>query len=299
MRPTSSVWWSAWWRRSAFDSTAPPPRGSTSRRRIAAPRRDTTPGARWSVRDDSTVSCAPGAALGLRPRRRRSVSRTAGGGGLEPADLGWHELREDHALQRACRCCGSLRADRDDRGDRRAATCTRARCAARGSPPNAEGVGGVSIRRLVRAALRMRPDRIIVGEVRGVEALDMIQALNTGHDGSLSTVHAGSPGDALTRLEALALMTDAGLPLPSIRAQLASSLDAVVQVARVGGTRRIESVAEVRREGTRLSAVPLFDRGATDSVESDVLRRVAAPTRPSRRATRSGSGHPGHGAEAA
>ncbi len=145
----------------------------------------------------------------------------------------------------------------------------------------------------------MRPDRIIVGEVRGVEALDMIQALNTGHDGSLSTVHTGSPGDALTRLEALALMTDAGLPLPSIRAQVASSLDAVVQVARVGGIRRIESVAEVRRDGTRLSAVPLFDRGATDSVESDVLRRVAAPTRPSRRATRSGGGHPHHGAEAA
>jgi pilus assembly protein CpaF len=115
-------------------------------------------------------------------------------------------------------------------------------------PANVEGRGEVTIRRLVANALRMRPDRIVVGEVRGGEALDMLMALNTGHDGSLTTVHANSPEDALRRIETLALMAGVGLPHDAVRAQVASALDLVVQVARGrDGRRRVESVAEVVR----------------------------------------------------
>ena len=113
-------------------------------------------------------------------------------------------------------------------------------------PHNAEGVGAVSIRTLVRNALRMRPDRILVGEIRGAEALDMLQAMNTGHEGSLSTCHANSPADALRRLETMVLAGDVALPLEAVRDQVASSLDLVVQVARAGGgRRRIVAVCEV------------------------------------------------------
>jgi pilus assembly protein CpaF len=113
-------------------------------------------------------------------------------------------------------------------------------------PPNAEGAGGVAVRALVRAALRMRPDRLVVGEVRAGEALDMLQALNTGHDGSMCTIHANGPVDALARLETLVLLADSGLPLAAVRAQVASSIDAVVFVARgVHGDRRVEAIAEV------------------------------------------------------
>lgn len=122
-------------------------------------------------------------------------------------------------------------------------------------PPNAEGAGGVTVRALVRAALRMRPDRLVVGEVRAGEALDMLQALNTGHDGSMSTIHANGPVDALARLETLVLLADSGLPLAAVRAQVASSIDAVVFVVRgVRGDRRIEAIAEVdgrHRDGAR------------------------------------------------
>jgi pilus assembly protein CpaF len=113
-------------------------------------------------------------------------------------------------------------------------------------PPNAEGVGEVTVRALVRAALRMRPDRLVVGEVRGGEALDMLQALNTGHDGSMSTIHANGTADALARLETLVLLAGSGLPLSAVRAQVAASVDAVVFVARGGaGDRRIDAIAEV------------------------------------------------------
>jgi pilus assembly protein CpaF len=115
-------------------------------------------------------------------------------------------------------------------------------------PPNVEGRGEVTIRRLVANALRMRPDRIVVGEVRGPEALDMLSALNTGHEGSLTTVHANSPEDALRRVETLALMAGVGLPHAAIREQVASAIDLVVHVARArDGARRVESVAEVVR----------------------------------------------------
>jgi pilus assembly protein CpaF len=115
-------------------------------------------------------------------------------------------------------------------------------------PPGVEGRGEVTIRRLVRNALRMRPDRIVVGEVRGGEALDMLTAMSTGHDGSLSTVHAGSPEEALRRLETLALMADVDLPHAAIRALVADALHLVVQQARgADGARRVVAVGEVVR----------------------------------------------------
>ena len=115
-------------------------------------------------------------------------------------------------------------------------------------PPSVEGRGEVTIRRLVRNALRMRPDRIVVGEVRGGEALDMLAAMSTGHAGSLSTVHAGSPEEALRRLETLALMAGLGLPHAAIREQVADAIDLVVHQARLhDGRRRIVAVSEVVR----------------------------------------------------
>jgi pilus assembly protein CpaF len=113
-------------------------------------------------------------------------------------------------------------------------------------PPNIEGRGEVSIRTLVRNALRMRPDRIIVGEVRGSEAFDMLQAMNTGHPGSLTTVHANSPQDAVRRLESMVLMAGLELPQPAIRDAIASSLDIIIQQERLpGGGRKIVAIAEV------------------------------------------------------
>nr|WP_253905042.1 CpaF family protein [Arthrobacter sp. H14] len=114
-------------------------------------------------------------------------------------------------------------------------------------PANTEGKGAVSIRDLLRNSLRMRPDRIVVGEVRGGESLDMLQAMNTGHDGSLSTVHANSPRDAVARLETLVLMAGMDLPLRAIREQLASAVDLIIQIGRLrDGTRRITHVTEVQ-----------------------------------------------------
>ncbi len=113
-------------------------------------------------------------------------------------------------------------------------------------PETSEGIGRLSIRELVRNALRMRPDRLVVGEVRGDEALDLVQALNTGHRGCLSTIHANGPLDALHRLETLALLSGEGVPHEALRTQIAAALDLVVQVERSpGGGRRIAAVAEV------------------------------------------------------
>jgi pilus assembly protein CpaF len=113
-------------------------------------------------------------------------------------------------------------------------------------PPNIEGKGSVHQRQLVINALRMRPDRILVGEVRGEEALDMLQAMNTGHDGSLTTIHANSPRDALSRLETMVAMSNLSLPENAIRRQIASAVDVVVQVSRLSdGTRKVVSVAEI------------------------------------------------------
>jgi pilus assembly protein CpaF len=113
-------------------------------------------------------------------------------------------------------------------------------------PPNIEGSGEIRIRELVRNALRMRPDRIIVGEVRGAETLDMLQAMNTGHEGSLTTIHANSPRDALSRLETLVLTAGLELPHRAIREQIASAFDVLVQISRlVDGSRRLTHVSEV------------------------------------------------------
>ena len=115
-------------------------------------------------------------------------------------------------------------------------------------PPNIEGQGEIRIRELVRNALRMRPDRIIVGEVRGPETLDMLQAMNTGHEGSLTTIHANSPRDALARLETLVMTAGVELPLRAIREQVSSAFDLLVQIGRlVDGSRRITHITEVLR----------------------------------------------------
>lgn len=124
---------------------------------------------------------------------------------------------------------------------------------------NAEGEGEIAISDLIRAALRMRPDRILIGEVRGKEALDLLQAMNTGHDGSLSTGHANSPRDMLSRLETMVLMA-ADLPLPAIRSQIASALDIMVHVARLRDkSRKVTAIEEVERyENGEIILNPLF-----------------------------------------
>jgi pilus assembly protein CpaF len=127
-------------------------------------------------------------------------------------------------------------------------------------PPNIEGKGEVTARDLVRNSLRMRPDRIVVGEVRGAEALDMLQAMNTGHDGSLTTVHANTPRDALSRVESMVSMTGINFPTKVLREQIASAIDVVVQIARhEDGRRRMVSVQEVNgMEGDVITMSELF-----------------------------------------
>ncbi len=145
-------------------------------------------------------------------------------------------------------------------------------------PPNAENAGAVSVRDLVRTALRMRPDRIVVGEVRGAEALDLLQALNTGHEGALSTVHANGPIDALRRLATLALFSGVALPFEAITEQVAAAVDVVVQVERGrSGARAVVAIAEVERERGAIGARPLF---VADDGE---LVPAGAPNRPLRR----------------
>ncbi|MBP8951295.1 MAG: CpaF family protein [Armatimonadetes bacterium] len=127
-------------------------------------------------------------------------------------------------------------------------------------PPNLEGRGEITIRQLVKNALRMRPDRIVIGEVRGGEALDMLQAMNTGHDGSLSTCHANSPRDVLSRLETMTLMSGAELPSRAIREQIAAAIDLIVQQARLrDGSRRITHITEVQHmESDRIVTQDLY-----------------------------------------
>ena len=116
-------------------------------------------------------------------------------------------------------------------------------------PPNAEGAGEITVRTLLRHALRLRPDRIVVGEVRGAEALDMIQAMNTGHDGSMATIHANGPDEALWRLESLAAMADAQVATDTLRSQIRSAVDRVVFVRRQRGMRRVASIVDVTGDG--------------------------------------------------
>jgi pilus assembly protein CpaF len=140
-------------------------------------------------------------------------------------------------------------------------------------PASLEGTGEVTQRDLVKNALRMRPDRIILGEVRGIEAFDMLQAMNTGHDGSMCTLHANTPRDALSRIENMVLMSGMGLPLRAIRTQIASALDVVVQIERMrDGVRRIQSIIEVvGLEGEVLTTQDLFTfKWADDSRDGGV-----------------------------
>ncbi|MFU8779708.1 MAG: ATPase, T2SS/T4P/T4SS family [Kiritimatiellia bacterium] len=127
-------------------------------------------------------------------------------------------------------------------------------------PPNIEGKGAVTIRDLVRNALRMRPDRIVVGECRGGEALDMLQAMNTGHDGSLTTVHANAPRDVISRLETMVLMSGMELPVRAIREQIASAVDIIVHESRFSdGTRKVTNVTEiVGQEGEQITMQDIF-----------------------------------------
>jgi pilus assembly protein CpaF len=139
-------------------------------------------------------------------------------------------------------------------------------------PPNIEGKGAIYQRQLVINALRMRPDRILVGEVRGEEALDMLQAMNTGHDGSLTTIHANTPRDALSRLETMVAMANLNLPESAIRRQISSALDVVVQVSRMSdGSRKVVSVAEIiGMEGNIVTMQDIFmyrKRGIRDTGE--------------------------------
>ena len=183
-------------------------------------------------------------------------------------------------------------------------------------PSNIEGKGEVVIRDLVRNALRMRPDRIVVGEVRGGEALDMLQAMNTGHEGSLSTVHANTPRDALARVETMVLMAGMDLPVRAIREQLASAIDVIVHLARMrDGTRRVVQITEVEGfEGQVIALQDIFafdysagadDQGRftgviqptglrpkfTEKLEHFGIRLPAETFAPSRRLLPTGNGH--------
>jgi pilus assembly protein CpaF len=134
-------------------------------------------------------------------------------------------------------------------------------------PKNMEGEGEIGIRELVRNSLRMRPDRIVIGEVRGAEALDMLQAMNTGHDGSLSTLHANSPRDALARLETMVMMGGYDLPLRAVREQIASAIDLMIQVERMSdGTRRVVAVTEVQRMEAEVITLQDLYKFEVDSV---------------------------------
>lgn len=142
-----------------------------------------------------------------------------------------------------------------------------------GRPSNMEGYGGISLSELVRTALRMRADRIIVGEVRGAEVMDMLQAMNVGHDGSLTTVHANSPKDVLHRLEALAHVGDAGLPREAVRDMIRSAIRLIVQVMRFrDGRRRVVSISEVIGDNADLQAVELFRFRAAGQDEQGNIR---------------------------
>ncbi len=147
-------------------------------------------------------------------------------------------------------------------------------------PPNIEGRGEVTIRDLVRNALRMRPDRIVVGEVRGGEALDMLQAMNTGHDGSISTIHANTPRDVLSRLETMVLMAGTELTVRAVREQVAAAIDLIVHVSRLSdGSRRVTNVTElVGMEGDAITLQDLFvfDYGAGVDEHGRVLGSLTA-----------------------
>ena len=147
-------------------------------------------------------------------------------------------------------------------------------------PPNQEGRGAVSIRDLVRNALRMRPDRIVVGECRGGEALDMLQAMNTGHDGSLTTAHANSPRDCISRIEVMVMMAGMDLPIAAIREQITSAIHLIVQQTRFGcGSRKVTSISEVTgMENGRIQLSEVFRFNQTGYDENNRVQGHFGPT---------------------
>jgi pilus assembly protein CpaF len=147
-------------------------------------------------------------------------------------------------------------------------------------PKNIEGEGEIPIRELVRNSLRMRPDRIIVGEVRGAESLDMLQAMNTGHDGSLCTVHANSPRDALARIETMVLMAGFELPIRAIRQQVASALDLIVHLERLeDGSRRVTAITEVQRmESDVITLQDIFEFKVSEVTPERIVVGSLCPT---------------------
>jgi pilus assembly protein CpaF len=151
-------------------------------------------------------------------------------------------------------------------------------------PPNIEGRGRITQRELVINSLRMRPDRIIVGEVRGAEALDMLQAMNTGHDGSLTTIHANSPRDALSRIETMVAMTGLEIPQRAVRSQIASAIEIVIQMVRLAdGRRRLSSVQEIiGMEGEVVTMQEIFtlDRAGLGADGKPMARLVPTGLRP-------------------
>jgi pilus assembly protein CpaF len=156
-------------------------------------------------------------------------------------------------------------------------------------PPDRYGRGAVGIRELFRSSLRLRPDRIIIGEVRGGEALDMIQAMTSGHGGSMGTLHANSPADALNRLETLALMSKVELPLYALRAQIASAIDVIVQMSRqIGGRRLVTRISEIEplSEDGQYRMRHIFDLKPVPGREADKLMQLAPTGRQSTQAGR-------------
>ncbi len=147
-------------------------------------------------------------------------------------------------------------------------------------PPNPEGKGEIVQRDLVKNSLRMRPDRIVVGEVRGGEVLDMLQAMNTGHDGSLSTIHANSPRDALARLETLVAMSGISIPHEAIRRQISSSINVIIQLSRLGdGTRKVVSIQEITgMEGNIITMQELFCFSQTGITDEGAVKGHFKPT---------------------
>ena len=146
-------------------------------------------------------------------------------------------------------------------------------------PADAAGRGAIGMRALLRATLRLRPDRIVVGEVRGAEAIELVQAMTSGHDGCLSTIHASSPWDALARLETLALMSELQLPLWALRAQIASAVHAIVQTARASdGARGVVEIAEVApsEQGYALRSLYRAAAGTAHAVRPRKTQHVPA-----------------------
>jgi pilus assembly protein CpaF len=159
-------------------------------------------------------------------------------------------------------------------------------------PANLEGTGQITIRDLVRNALRMRPDRIIVGEVRGGEALDMLQAMNTGHDGSMTTGHANTSRDMLARLETMVLMAGMNLPVAAIRQQIASAIDIIVQQARMrDGSRKIVGICEVTgMEGDVIVTQDIFTYDYGDGRSPGRFRPTGIKPRCSEKLASAGAG---------